>query len=61
MPRRNRYDDAFDNLWADEATKPREYSEFEQEEAAVKIQAAIRGRQTRREIIGQKNEKVKGI
>ena len=59
MPRRNRYDEAFDNLWADEATKPREYSEFEQEEAAVKIQAAIRGRQTRREIIGQKDQNLK--
>ena len=40
-----KYDEAFDNLWADEATKPREYSEFEEEEAAVKF-AAIRGRQT---------------
>ena len=59
MPRRNRYDEAFDNLWADEATKPREYSEFEEEEAAVKIQAAIRGRQTRREITGQKDRKLK--
>ena len=53
MPKKSRYDDAFDNLWAEEVSKPGEYSQFEQEEAAVKIQAAIRGRQTRREISGQ--------
>ena len=55
MPRRNRYDEAFDDLWAGKL-RTREYSEFEEEEAAVKIQAAIRGRQTRREISGRKTE-----
>jgi hypothetical protein len=62
MPKKkNRYDEAFDNLWADQVSKPGEYSEFEQEEAAIKIQAVMRGRQTRRDIAGQskKNKREK--
>ena len=31
MPKKSRYDDAFDNLWAEEVSKPGEYSQFEQE------------------------------